>query len=188
MTLVKCAATVNEMQVCYKPAPQTCQYTWQLTEYFPHAKPHTETRLVSVKNVPAWNTVHCRCLWRFTADNLNTVQGSSSWQCPCCRPPPALALQYPPRSRQRTSLQLDPNASPHRPIWGAHASSTTGVDSVKRRSSRSGASSPREVLTCSTQVPQQTWKCCLICCRLAGSSSKQPDSDLYLLAHTLLRL
>ena len=90
----------------------------------------------------------CRCLWRFTADNLQGIQNSPSWQCPCCRPPPALALQYPPRARHRDSIQLGgPDAGQHRPPWGAHAGSTGGIDSVKRRSSRSGASAPREVLT-----------------------------------------
>lgn len=100
----------------------------------------------------------CRCLWRFTADNLQSVHDNPDWEGPCCRPPPALALQYPPQPqpRQRTSLQL---GGPDRALRTGGSFSGRSVE-VKRRTSLSGASSPRgrvstsaEVRTCSTTIP-----------------------------------
>lgn len=84
----------------------------------------------------------CRCLWRFTADKLQSVQDNSEWECPCCRPPPALALQYPPQPqpRHRTSLQL---GGLDRALRTGGSFSGRPVEGVKRRPSQSGTSSPR---------------------------------------------
>ena len=70
------------------------------------------------------------------------MQDKPDWECPCCRPPPALALQYPPQPlpRQRTSLQL---GGPDRALRAGGSFSARSVEGVKRRPSQSGASSPR---------------------------------------------
>ena len=93
----------------------------------------------------------CRCLWRFTADNLQNVQDNPDWECPCCRPPPALALQYPPQPlpRQRTSLQL---GGPDRMLRTGGSFSGRSVEGVKRRPSQSGASSPRGRVSAAAEV------------------------------------
>lgn len=92
-----------------------------------------------------------RCLWRFTADSLQCVQDNPDWECPCCRPPPALALQYPPQPlpRQRTSLQL---GAPDRTLRTGGSFSGRSVEGVKRRPSQSGASSPTRRVSASAEV------------------------------------
>lgn len=99
------------------------------------------------KNPALW----CRCVWRFTADNLQDVQNNPAWQCPCCRPPPALALQYPPRSRHRTSLQL---GSWERGLREDTPFNSGSGDGIKRRPSHSGPSSPRRGVSASAEVQQ----------------------------------
>ncbi len=102
--------------------------------------------------VPSKNpALYCRCVWRFTADNLQDVQSSPAWQCPCCRPPPALALQYPPRSRYRTSLQL---GSWERGLREETSFNSGSGDGIKRRPSHSGPSTPRRGVSASAEVQQ----------------------------------
>ena len=115
--------------------------------------------------------LYCRCVWRFTADNLQDVQSSPAWQCPCCRPPPppapqspppppprpccrpppALALQYPPRSRHRTSLQL---GSWEKGLREETPFNSGSGDGIKRRPSHSGPATPRRGVSASAEVQQ----------------------------------
>jgi len=105
--------------------------------------------------VPSKNpALYCRCVWRFTADNLQDVQSSPAWQCPCCRPPPALALQYPPRSRHRTSLQL---GSWERGLREETPFNSGSSDGIKRRPSHSGPSTPRRGVSASAEVQQSLY-------------------------------
>lgn len=81
--------------------------------------------------------------------SCNGCSHRADWDCPCCRPAPALALQYPPHPRHRPSLQL---GSPDRALRTGSSFNGRPLDGVKRRPSQSGASSPRRGVSASAEV------------------------------------